>query len=210
MLGLIKKDLLMTKGNVKTLAIMFVVFTFMAINGNGNFLFIPSFMSVMIMMSTFSYDEMSKTDAFIVSLPNGKKNAVKAKYISTLIIIFVSIILTVIMTMIIGISQHSLNFEEILSTTLGCFVGILILQSMLYPVIYKYGIEKSRIGLFIGGFGIISIVSLLMKSELKIQISPVIITLLNHYWMIILPIVVVIVLLISYKISVYLYLKKEF
>ena len=85
MLGLIKKDLLMIKGNIKTLAIIFVVFTIMAINGNGNFAFIPAFMSVMIVMSTFSYDEYNKTDGFITSLPNGKKNAVKSKYISTLI-----------------------------------------------------------------------------------------------------------------------------
>lgn len=210
MLGLIKKDLLMIKGNIKTLAIIFVVFTIMAINGNGNFAFIPAFMSVMIVMSTFSYDEYNKTDGFITSLPNGKKNAVKSKYISTLIIISVSIILTVIMTMIIGISQNSLDFKEILYTTLGCFAAMLILQSVLYPVIYKYGIEKSRIGVFVGVFGISSIAALLMKSELKIPISPTIITLLNHYWMIILPIVGVIVLLISYKISEHLYLKKEF
>ena len=87
---------------------------------------------------------------------------------------------------------------------------MLILQSVLYPVIYKYGIEKSRIGIFVGVFGISSIAALLMKSDLKIQIPPAIITLLNHYWMIILPIVVVIVLLLSYKISEHLYLKKEF
>lgn len=57
MLGLIKKDLFMAKGNFKTISIIFAVFTFTAINGNQNFAFIPAFMSVMIMMSTFSYDE---------------------------------------------------------------------------------------------------------------------------------------------------------
>lgn len=208
MLGLIKKDLLIAKGNLKTLAIIFVVFTFMGINGNGNFSFIPAFMSVMVMMSTFSYDEYNKTDAFIISLPNGKRNAVKAKYTSTILIILISSILTFIISMIIGYAQNNLNMENVLSATIGCCVGIILLQAVLFPLIYKFGIEKSRIGIFIGIFGITSIASILVKDGLKIP--PSLIILFNNYWMIIIPLGIIIVLFISYKISEYLYLKKEF
>ncbi len=69
MIGLIKKDLLMTIGNLKTLGIIFVAFTLMAINGNGSLVFVPALISIMTMMTTFSYDEYNKSDAYISTLP---------------------------------------------------------------------------------------------------------------------------------------------
>ena len=210
MLGLIKKDLFMAKGNFKTIAIIFVVFTFTAINGNENFVFIPAFMSVMIMMSTFSYDEYNKTNAFVIALPNGNKNVVKSKYLATLLIAFVSILLTFIISMIAGYVQKNLDIESILSTLLGCFVGIAFIQSIIYPFILKYGTEKSRIGIFVGIFGISGILSLLLKSGIHIEIPESIVNFFNNYGIIILVLVTMIILYISYKISESIYLKKEF
>lgn len=60
MLGLIKKDLLMVKSNLKVIAIILIVFGVMAIQGQGDLSFIPALTSVMIFMSTFSYDEYNK------------------------------------------------------------------------------------------------------------------------------------------------------
>lgn len=210
MLGLIKKDLFMAKGNFKTIAIIFVVFTFTAINGNENFAFIPAFMSVMIMMSTFSYDEYNKTDAFISTLPNGKKNAIKSKYAATLFIVFISVILTFIVCVAVGYAKNSLNMEYIISTTIGCCVGVILLQSIIYPVIFKYGIEKSRIGIFVGVFGITGIVAFLTKSGYTITIPQHILVFLNNYWMVIIPLITIMILFLSYKISEHLYCKKEF
>ena len=41
-----------------------------------------------------------------------------------------------------------------------CGYGILLIQSVLYPFIYPFRIEKGRIGMFIGIFGIMGISSL--------------------------------------------------
>lgn len=210
MIGLIKKDLLMTMGNLKTLTIIFVVFILVSINGNGNFLFIPAFISVMTMMTTFSYDEYNKSDAYITTLPNGKKNAVKSKYIATLLIVLVSLILTFGISIVVGIIKEHINIEETVSTTIGCGVGVLLLQSVLYPLIYKFGIEKSRIAIFVGIFGISTIVSFLMKKGFKLSIPKNIITLLNTYWMVLVPLLMLLVLWISYKISEQIYIRKEF
>lgn len=210
MFGLIKKDLLMTKGNLKIMAIIFIVFAFVAINGEGNFTFIPAFISVMAMMSTFSYDEYNKSDVYITTFPDGRKQAVKAKYLSTIIIVFIAIILTFVLSIIIGNIQGDINVEEIIATTVGCMAGVFLLQAILCPLIYKFGIEKSRIGIFIGIFGIVGIASILMKNGLTIQIPQSIITFLDQYWILLIPIFIVFILFVSYKVSEQIYLKKEF
>lgn len=209
MLGLIKKDLLMARGNLKTIVIMLVVFTLVAIDGNNNFSFIPAFISIMIMMSTFSYDEYNKTDAYISSFPNGRKNAVKSKYLTTLLVVFISIVITFLVSIAVGYAKNSINMEEIISTTLGCGLAIIIIQAILYPLIYKFGVEKSRIGLFIGAFAITGIASIFLKTGVNIDIPQNIVTIFNNYYMIIAPITFIIIIFISYEISKIVYLKKE-
>lgn len=210
MLGLIKKDLLMTKSNLKTIALILIVYLFVAAGGNGGFAFIPSFMSIVIMMSTFSYDEYNKTNAFISVLPNGKQNAVKSKYLATLLILAISILVTIPISVLPQISNNSINWEEIFSTIIGCCFSVILMQSLFYPLIFKYGIEKGRMAMFIGVFLLTGIGTLLIKNGFSIHISGSIFKVLDHYWMILIPAVSVILLLISYTISKHFYLKKEF
>lgn len=209
MLGLIKKDLLIIKGNLKFIAIVFVVFTMMAIQGEGDLSFIPAFISVTLFMSTFSYDEYNNWNAYAITLPKGRKNIVRSKYLATLILIFVSIVITAILSVIVGYLQHALDIEKIVSVMFGCSFAVILLQSIMYPIIFKLGIEKSRICLFVGVFGITGIVAMFAKS-FKFSISKNILIFFTHYWMILLPIVMLLMLLVSYKISESIYLKKEF
>lgn len=208
MLGLIKKDLLMIKGNWKLVLIIFIVFICMAANGDGNFAFIPALISVMLFMSTFSYDEYSKWDIYAFSLPNGRKDIVKAKYVATIILILGSILLTMVLCLLTGYLKHKIEISYTLNTMFGCGAGVLILQSILYPLIFKFGIEKSRIGIFVGVFGVTGIISFLLEKGLTLPEN--LVTLLNNYSMIIIPIFIIVMLLISYKISVFIYQKKEF
>lgn len=210
MLGFIKKDLLMVKANLKMLVIMIFVFIFITMNVKSSFSFLPTFISVMIMMSTFSYDEYNKTDAYISSLPNGKKNVVKAKYVATLLIIGVSFLLSFITSFLVGGFQASLNMENMVTGIVGSSIGGILLISILYPCIFKFGIEKSRIAIFVIVFGISGVVSLVMSQGFTIPIPQNIITLFESYGMFMITIATIILLFASYKISQHLYLKKEF
>lgn len=211
MLGLIKKDLLMIKGNIKTVIMMLLVFSVISLSdGSSNLIFIPAFISTMLMLSTFSYDEYNKTDAYIISLPNGKQNTVIAKYITTILVVVVSLILSFILSYLIATRQNNLDLNEIIMTTLGCGAGIIILISVLYPLIYKLGIEKGRIGIFIIAFGITGLGSILLKSGVSIKMPTNIVTFFDSYGMIIIPLIILIILFISYRISTHIYSKKEF
>ena len=80
MKGLVKKDLMMIKSNLKLIGIMLIIFTIMAITGTSDISFLPAFISAVLFMSTFSYDEYNKWDAYAITFPNGRKNIIKSLF----------------------------------------------------------------------------------------------------------------------------------
>lgn len=79
----------------------------------------------------------------------------------------------------------------------------------MYPFIFKFGMEKGRIALFVLSFIIVGIVGL-FSEVLNVNVSKNVILLFNNYWFVFIPLVCIVGLLISYKISENIYLKKEF
>lgn len=210
MLGFIKKDLFMIKNNIKVLLIIFVIYGIMACEGQTDLSFMLPFMSVMLMMSTFSYDGFNKWDAYAATLPNGRKNSVRAKYLATLLVIAISSIITTILSFVISyIRTGMIDYEYTLMTMFGCLFATVILESFMYPANYKFGVEKARIGIFIIVFGIAIIGGFVFK-YIDIEAITKYFEFLNDYWLIILPLIMILMLYTSYKISERIYLKKEF
>lgn len=207
MLGLIKKDLFMIKGNLKTIGIIFIIFIGMGIFQNMNLAFIPGFISVVLFMSTFSYDEYNKWDSYAVTLPNGRKNVVSAKYITTLILLLISIVIAATLSIVVGIVRNTLSIEEIVGIMGGSTLAIILLVSIVYPIIFKFGNEKGRIAMFVIAFLGTSLIALIFKT---IKISKDIILFMEQYGIIVLTIVSLIMLLTSYLLSKKIYAKKEF
>lgn len=206
--GLIRKDLLLIKGSLKTAVLLFIVFILLAINGNGNFAFIPAFISVMLFMSTFSYDEFNHFDAYAITMPNGKASIVKAKYIASIILVLIACLVTFVICFVIGYIQNNLDLNELFYTILGSGFAITLFQALIYPFIFKFGIEKGRIGIFIGVFLIVAIIGYIL--EKGIQLPTNVITFVNQYFLILCPVILIICLFISYIISKRIYLKKQF
>lgn len=210
MLGLIKKDFLMLKGNFKTWLILLFVYIVMVFQESMSLAFLLPFMCVVTMLSTFSYDSYNKWDAYVCSLPDGRKNSVKAKYIATLLLILVTVIITTILTIIIGYYRtKTINLENMEETIIEAIFATTLLQSIMYPTIYKFGVEKARIVIFIVVFGFALIGGVLSKYiDFEFIIQGL--TFLENYTMIIIPIVIVVMLYISYKISESIYIRKEY
>lgn len=210
MIGLIKKDFLMLKGNFKTWLILLFVYIVMAFQESMSLAFLLPCMSIVTMLSTFSYDSYNKWDAYVCSLPDGRKNSVRAKYIATLLLIFVTVIITTILTIIIGYYRtKTINLESMGETIMGAIFATTLLQSIMYPAIYKFGVEKARIAIFIVVFGFVLIGGVLSK---YIDFESIIqgLAFLENYMMIIIPIVIIIMLYVSYKISEVIYKRKEY
>ena len=210
MIGFIKKDLAMIKSNLKLLGILIVVYAIMGLMGKMDISFIIPFMCVMIMISTFSYDNYNKWDAYSISLPNGRTNSVKSKYITTILMTIIVSIITVILAFIISyVNTKVINYEQILVTMFGTVFGTLLVLTVMYPIIYKFGVEKARIGIFIIVFGTVIIGSLLAN---YIDITNLLTSLsfLKDYLILILIIITLIMVYASYKISEKIFTKKEF
>lgn len=210
MLGFIKKDLFLIKSNIKFLGILLVIYSMMAYQGKMDISFLLPFMSIVLMMTTFNYDAYNKWDAYAITLPNGRKNSVKSKYLTTLLILIVTtLVITLISFGIAYFHTKVVDYESILMTMFGCVFATSILESFMYPAIYKFGVEKARIGIFIIIFGLALGFGYLAKYiDFSSKVSSL--SFLENYLIIIIPITMALMLYVSYKISERIYMKKEF
>ena len=209
MKGLIVKDLLLIKENWKQLLIFVMIFIVIGLEGNQILTFVPVFLSLMVLLSTFSYDDYNKWNSYAVTLPNGRKNIVRAKYVASICLSAFAILFTYLLITISGMMNHHLNLEETAVTLLGCWSAVILLQSFMYPLIFKVGLEKGRIFLFAFFIGISALLGLVFQN-IKISLPVEVIRFLDHYLVVILPLVMIILLYISYKISEKIVQKKEF
>ena len=210
MLGLIKKDFLLIKANLKSMVIIFIVYLILAFQGTFDVIFIMPLIGIMLFISTFSYDDFNNWNSYAVTLPDGRRNVVRAKYIA-------SIILTVILGAVAlaigaGISYtktNSINVDEIMSSLMGTMLSSVIIISLLYPIVFKFGATNGRIILFAVVFGIAGIGALIAQF---VDTTPIInmINRLDSYSLIAIPIISAILLGISYLISNKIYQNKEF
>lgn len=209
MKGLILKDFLLIKGNARTILIFLLVFGLIALEGNDFLYFVPAFISMMMFMTTFSYDEYNKWDAYAISLPIKKKELVLSKYVGSILLLAVALLGTFLIAFLVGLVNQDFDIQKTLSLLLGCGASILLLQAFMYPLLIKFGVEKGRIGLFVGIFlGSFFIGFVLQNVSLSIPESVVVF--LKQYLPWLLGIGLGIVLILSYEIAKRIYLKKEF
>lgn len=209
MMGMIKKDILMIRNNIKVILVAILICILGSLTNDMTLLFIIPFMTVMISISTFSYDDFNNWHAYAVTLPSGRKSVVKGKYIATVLLTIVATIMCVLLSIIMSGFRGPLDLDETISSIVGSLFALIILISILFPIIFKYGSEKGRIILFIGCFALFGILAILAE-VIKVDIPVSIISFLDSYALIIIPIISIVILFISYKISQRIYLKKEF
>ena len=210
MLGLIKKDFLLIKANLKSMVIIFIVYLMLAFQGTFDVTFIIPLIGIMLFISTFSYDDFNNWNSYAVTLPDGRRNVVRAKYIASIILTFVLGI--VALAIGIGISYtktNVINLDEIISSLMETVLSSVIIISLLYPIVFKFGATNGRIILFAVVFGIVGIVALVSNF---VDMTSVInmINGLDNYSLIAIPMISVILLGISYLISNKIYQNKEF
>lgn len=210
MIGFIRKDLVLIRSNLKALGILFVIYVVMGVAGKMDISILLPFMSLMIMVATFSYDSFNKWDAYCISLPNGRKNSVTAKYLATLLsILAVMVIITLFSFVISYIRTGTFDHADILIAILKTALGTIIAQSFLYPIIFKFGIEKARIYILVILFAVVVIGGFVIKyidfrNIIKLFLS------LRDYWVPVLILSAAVLLYVSYLISLKIQLKKEY
>lgn len=220
--GLIKKDLY-NLGSYKSSLIIMIIFCAVAIIGTKAVIYGPIIICTMIGMialSTFSYDEISKANKYILTLPTNRKELVKEKFILAIgatifggiLGILITIVVTKIMNYIQPINTINLNYNDLLFSTIGGMFGISLIQAIQIPSIYKWGPEKGRIQMFILIFLLVVLISgigfLIMKSNININLD-IFENFMERFGMIFLVLLIGSMYFISYKASCKIYSNKE-
>ena len=220
--GLLKKDLY-NLSSYKTTLIIIILFCAIAIIGTDAINIAPTVICAivgMISLSTFSYDEISKSNKYILTLPTNRKEIVKEKYIlaigATILGGLLGILLTIIVVNIMNYLRPeniiNIDYETLITTAIGGIFCISLLQSIQIPSIFKWGAEKGRIQMFISLFIIIAVIGgiyfLITKSNINVNIE-MLGDFINKFGIIILIALMIFMYFVSYKIAYKIYKNKE-
>ena len=215
MAGLIEKDMRLLWCN-KLSVIVFVVFAvILEVSVKGAFIlgYLP-FSMCLLMMNTIAYDEMDKGYQFLLTFPIDRKTYVREKYVLTLGMGVLSWGVAMVIYFVIKMIQgERLDMSMELPVTLSFLPVIALFILFMLPLQMKFGMEKTRIvmagtcgaaGACILGFTkSIGLDTINDWMELLYQMSG---------WVLLGIVVAVVVLLIavSYRISIGIMKRKEF
>ena len=219
MKGLIIKDMLFIKNTWKNLLLIFVGSLLLSI-ALGNYLLAICSVPIILLTSginTFQTDEFYNTDAYTLSYPLSRKKIVSSKYLFTLVMMLISTYIGLMIYAGVSVFIHpgvnGLN-TDMLKQLLMLEISSLLVDSIFYPIIYKYGCEKSRfvlMSIVMVLLGIGSILSVYINVFKKTTINlEGIIKFIDHYGLASLTILVIVATIISYVLSILAYRHKDY
>lgn len=213
MIGFAKKDLFLLKGNAKVFLLMTIAFGFMALSNLSFLAFLVPMLIISLSSTLFNYDTYNNWDAYAISFPNGRKNAVLGRCTAILFLMGIGVLIVCLFAIGINLVQANFPIQEAFLAILGSFIATVIILSLMIPFLYKFGSEKGRTIIFIIMFLISFLIGVAYKGYQALNINidfTWVINMLNQYWFFIIPITCLLVIIISYTISKHIYLKKEF
>ncbi len=218
MKGLLIKDFRLMK-NQKTFLVIIGFIAAMLLVTTDNPSFVICYVTILFSMfavTTLSYDEYDNGSAFLFSLPLKRKTYVMEKYIFSLLLGGIAwAVITLLSTACLYFRLPEENIEEYLLSAVIYFGILLIFTTLILPMQFKFGAEKGRIAI-LGFVGIVFILVFIGSKLLKpmgIDLDAVIseISKVKPVQVVIWLFVSSLVLLcVSYMISVKIMEKKEF
>lgn len=217
MLGLIIKDILNLSSNKRIFVTLLIMFTFVGFMSNG----LPNYLSIylpilclMLAFSTFSYDEYSKWDRYVLALPLSRKDIVRSRYMFSLVLLVLSFLFNILFNLlIIIVFNQPLLLNSILIQPLITIMIVGVIIAIVFPLIYKFGAEKGRLvmiffSIVIGAGGAL-LGNLFSDQVSQTEMFDTLIPFLNTYGFYILFILSSLALFGSYHLSLAFYNQKE-
>lgn len=208
MKGLITKEFFTLKQQVKTISVMvlmYLVLAYMQEDAVGLFSGMIVMVIAMLPVTSIAYDEQAKWDRYALTLPISRKQLVLSKYVLTVILIFISLLLSVVFTILIElIKGHSIDILEVLMVSGVCGTVGLLFVSILLPITFKLGSEKARGSMML--IFIVPTLLIVLLGKLGIRISEAM--LINVAYA--LPVILIVAVIISINVSIKIVKNKEY
>lgn len=152
MLGMLLKDIIYIKKLKKTLLYIILLLFFLSISGlfETNYLsslsYFVMFFCVNLSTLPFSYDSYSHFSEYQYALPVSRKTAVYSRYLLGLVLFGICILFqsfTILLDLFL--QKEISNPEEFIMIQFSAVLFVPLLQSILFPLLYKFGAEKGRL-----------------------------------------------------------------
>lgn len=150
MKGLLIKDLQLLKSQKYSYIpglIIGIVFIFF----NNNVTFAATYLAVIfstVAYSTINLDQYANGMGYLMTLPISRSSYVREKYLLYILVTLLSVMIAAFVTVAGAFVKHAaFQSEELTAALLAAFVTSVMMQSVMIPVLLKFGAEKSRIAL---------------------------------------------------------------
>ena len=212
MKGLLLKDYYLLLRSCQPILLMMLIFAviFIPQTGPSGFLPLCALLSALMIIPTFSYDESAKWDIYALVTPVSRAGVVAAKYLMLFLLSIAGLITGLIFCVIATLLFQTapLNSSELLFSSLLYISAALLVGSVFLPLLYKFGPEKGRMLLICCAFlpALLSFARKTLFPGLTLSISDSALHLLLSF----LPAIALAIYLLSYRLSLGIYRKKDF
>lgn len=211
MKGLLLKDFCILKKQIKLMVVFVIFYAIWAVAAK-----MPTMMgtmvillSIMMPISSMSYDEAGQWYRYAFSLPIPRRTLVLSKYVLGFLVSLGGLVVSAIGNVIILALTNGENALESWLTIIGFLELGVIFLSIIIPILFKYGVEKGR--LFIVVIAVIpSLLVALLGSTLKTSGTLMPSAELLQAILYSSPLFTLAIFLISFRISVGICRKKEY
>ena len=212
MIGLMRKDfysMLLYLRQVVVVLLFILIFSSMT-KSTSMVGFMLIFLSLNMVQSCLLVDEKSHWDQYALTMPLLRKDVVKARYVMLVLIGLASFLLGIASNVVLCLVFRENSLADSLFSTITVFVFYMLSYTISVPFAYRLSADKARyvmMGVIVAGAAIVGAV-LHLFPEMKTLVAPA-----PRMALAIGAAVVVFLaaaFVISYKISVAIYEKKEF
>lgn len=219
MFNLVLKDLLVLKKNF-LFGIVYILIMIVAFQQIGGSMLAASIVvfSYMMVQLACAYDEKNKADILLNSLPLNRSTIVTAKYISIFIFTAITIVYYILLTAIVKILELPLNVYPVsLEGIIGILFALVLISGIYFPIFFKVGYIKSKIANFVLFFVVFTgggiLVPELIEDKNQAFIQGILQFLRKQSKLQVIVeifLVMILLLVISYALSLKFYRKREF
>ncbi len=158
MKGLLIKDFCLLRNQNRTVPIFLVLAVWFAVMNQITFcISFLTMMSAILAMSTCSYDELDNCQTHLFAMPFDRKTYATGKFVLGVILLVAALALAFLSCLGRQLAVHDVNMPEVLQTVGICFFLGLIFISIMVPLRIRFPGDQGRIAIgILMGVGMLS------------------------------------------------------
>ena len=145
MKGLIVKDLMVAGRQIRTALVIVLFYAVLFWRNVSVLVGLMSLMSMMTVVSSFSYDEASRFISYAAALPVARRTIVRAKYALGFGLLALGAGGSALLTMLVGVLAGGLASLEALGAAAGCTLAMGFMLCLTLPLMFRLPVERARV-----------------------------------------------------------------